>query len=76
MNAEITLLPCPFCGGTARKHLVEETIIHTKYWGVICDTCYCGTTGYQDYNKAVKAWNTRKPNQDVGDDEKTCHRQL
>ena len=52
---------CPFCGGEAKKTVIHEDILHVKYWGIRCTVCGCKTSGWQDVNKAIEAWNTRKP---------------
>lgn len=61
------LKPCPFCGQKARKYLAEENRLHIRYWAVQCFVCHCRTAGYQDYDKAVRAWNRR-----VTDDKERC----
>lgn len=55
------LKPCPFCGGEAVQKRVEQTILGTEYFSVICTTCHCQTAGNQDIEKSIAIWNTRKP---------------
>lgn len=58
MMSNIELKPCPFCGGEARFADV------TGHW-LICKECLCETQYYNNPADAVKAWNTRKPIQDL-----------
>ena len=55
------LLKCPFCGG-------EATTYKSKIgFGVMCKyTPFCCTmVGYKTKEEAIKAWNTRKPVDDL-----------
>lgn len=69
--SEKTLLPCPFCGGEAHVELhrfyEEKTKDFTsKTYGVICDNCHTsGRQFYESEEEAIKAWNTRKPMQEI-----------
>ena len=57
---DIKLKRCPFCGGKAKKRVVHEDILHVKYWVICCEECDCKSSAWQDVNKAIEAWNTRK----------------
>jgi hypothetical protein len=52
------LKKCPFCGGEATTYKNKA-----GFFGVMCkDTPFCCTmTGYNTREKAIEAWNTRKP---------------
>lgn len=57
----MTLLPCPFCGGSATMEQTEG-----NRWSVGCDnsdepSCmgYQSLTTFDRRSNAVKAWNTR-----------------
>lgn len=63
MQYKFELLPCPFCGGTARLSVAYGA-------RVFCGDCGCGTEAKtdpafwtdEDYNAietVIKAWNTR-----------------
>ena len=52
------LLPCPFCGGEAK--LIENNH-YTDIHSVICKNCYIESDRYCTQEKAIRAWNTRKP---------------
>ena len=58
---EITLKPCPFCGGEAVFALGEEyrrECGQENDW-IICSSC-CAESGYFDSpEKAAEAWNRR-----------------
>ena len=58
MNKE--LKPCPFCGGRAEKEWGIPSIFWIKCTG-------CGVEGSQhgSLEEAIKAWNTRKPIDEV-----------
>ena len=55
---EIKLLPCPFCGGEA-KWATEH-----KHW-IICKRCQSESDYYENSDDALKAWNTRKPMEEI-----------
>lgn len=67
------LLPCPFCGGQAELYDYEESqdiydpdtlgYVDTEYYtmyGVGCTNCGCIIVEKTE-KKAIEAWNTRKP---------------
>ena len=56
-----TLLNCPFCGGEARTASVFGRA------GVICTECDANIRMFLDapMEEAIKAWNTRKPMQNI-----------
>lgn len=59
--SQIKLLPCPFCGGEA---IINRNIVNVA--DVECTVCHASsplflcTSGDME-QKAVEAWNTRKP---------------
>lgn len=55
MNKE--LKPCPFCGGETK--LISDLSEMLNY--VLCMDCYCRTQVFTTKARAIKAWNTRKP---------------
>ena len=64
MNKE--LKPCPFCGGEATTSHGFNTA--GQYFFISCEECGCRTRDFykwydgENYEiKAVEAWNTRKP---------------
>ena len=53
--ADVTLKPCPFCGGEASKRL-----FYGGRYGVYCDECSSRVGGLCDTEaEAIEAWNTR-----------------
>jgi len=50
------LLPCPFCGGEAKIHDIEEQ----HYW-CECKKCGVATNGERAKDNAIASWNTRTP---------------
>lgn len=61
------LKKCPFCGGEARLHSrcnYIETGNETMYF-VKCNECKTESTWCYKKEKAIKAWNTRKPSEEV-----------
>ena len=67
--SEIKLLPCPFCGGEAFISCDTEAPIDTvgRMWAytVVCASC-CARSGLcYSVEMAKKAWNTRKPMQEI-----------
>lgn len=62
MQTDVTLKPCPFCGGEAelRGHYAPE------YWvGCVKIGCKATTEGFGDKQRAIAAWNQRADAQDV-----------
>ena len=60
-----TLLRCPFCGGEAK---IDKTIANTV--SVECTVCHASSrmilcTEGDIEQKAIEAWNTRKPLQNI-----------
>ena len=60
-----TLLRCPFCGGEAK---IDKTIANTV--SVECTVCHASSrmilcTEGDIEQKAIEAWNTRKPMQNI-----------
>lgn len=59
------LAPCPFCGGEVIPHhaatiLDDGTAVDYGYRFFCKNGCCMQTKFYDDYEKARKAWNTRK----------------
>lgn len=64
--SEVKLLPCPFCGGEVTMH--EDVVDALRYsYTFQCDNCMIyGVYQYcNDKDGAIKAWNTRKPMDDI-----------
>ena len=61
--AEIKLLPCPFCGGEAIKTAFSWGNISDEY-SIKCTICGASTTVLKS-EEVIKAWNTRKPIDDI-----------
>lgn len=59
------LKPCPFCGGEAK---VIENNSYTDIHSVICKNCFTESDRYQTQEKAIEAWNTRKPIEKILDE--------
>jgi len=69
--SKTTLKPCPFCGGRAKtiKHIGTTRV----FWTAYCTRCqvrqFRGNESdgylYESEGKAVEAWNTRKPLDDI-----------
>ena len=59
--SEIKLLRCPFCGGEAE--LLKGQCEIDNY--VMCLECRSKTKLYNTKASAIKAWNTRKPLQNI-----------
>lgn len=83
MTDEVTLLPCPFCGGEAAFGTVRysDKTIAEQNWGqdtfhsvncVVCGTNNRGPVGYRAKELAAEAWNRRShlrtPRVEAGDD--------
>ena len=66
--SEVELLPCPFCGGEAECYTVQtiqlETGFVVKCKNLDCVMCFGGTLR-QTPKEAIKAWNTRKPMEQI-----------
>lgn len=61
--SEIKLKPCPFCGGEA-KYMDIRDIFVSKF--VTCTKCGIETKrNYLRRSYAIKAWNARKPMDDI-----------
>lgn len=55
------LRKCPFCGGEVKTFKSKA-----GYWGVMCNTPFCcDMFGYDTEADAIKAWNNRKPMEEV-----------
>lgn len=62
-NDGVVLKKCPFCGGEASLHSrcnYMETGNETMYF-VKCDECKTESTWCYKKEKAINAWNNRKP---------------
>jgi len=61
MSDEMTLLPCPFCGGEADISDEGEGTEPYRFWAY-CTNGKCfveGTPAFETENEAIEAWNTR-----------------
>ena len=59
---------CPFCGGEARlfkTHENQHGIIHENDGCPISTEHFVGDWVYDTAEEAIKAWNTRKPMQNI-----------
>lgn len=76
VNDEITLKPCPFCGGEATTRIDYSSEIG-ELWAIDCLNLDCKMADWQHVNganvstgwrnteaEAVEAWNTRAENND------------
>ena len=74
-----TLLRCPFCGGEAQLQQIPSAT-----WDKFVVTCksskccafyigYCDEGLYDTRTKAVEAWNTRKPMQNIVERLEECY---
>lgn len=64
MSNETKLLPCPFCGGEAYKKIsfpVDRDGLEMNMFRVGCEPCEIEFSYLWDEEKAIEAWNTRKP---------------
>ena len=65
MNAEVELLPCPFCGGTEIHFGPMDASSAWEYWVVGCNNYDCPLDAdsvkveFGTPEKAAAAWNTR-----------------
>lgn len=57
--AEVKLLPCPFCGGSALSF--ESAYADVTLWNTRCQVCYAAHDGHNTRQQSEAAWNTRKP---------------
>ena len=48
------LLPCPFCGGEARRYYGNFDM-----YGITCKKCPAKNYGYASQGSATRAWNKR-----------------
>ena len=55
---EISLLPCPFCGGNPDIHARHWTNGNHEWW-ISCIKCFSETTIFDNPEEAIEAWNTR-----------------
>lgn len=65
---EPKLLPCPFCGGEARKRVAfpcDADGLEMNLYIVGCETCGIEFSWLWDEEAAVELWNTRKPMDDI-----------
>ena len=72
-DAEVKLLPCPFCGNKAKLLLKDRLSIKIsrflnwswlspcieKFWVVWCCGCDTTTGDWHSENKAIRQWNRR-----------------
>ncbi|KKM19746.1 hypothetical protein LCGC14_1652450 [marine sediment metagenome] len=73
-NKEVTLAPCPFCGGKARTRTTRKmnTDKDTRYY-VECIECYSSSNPWYDLGakdtkaEAIHAWNTRTADTELVD---------
>lgn len=70
--SEIKLLPCPFCGGEAVTHVSNGVSVICTMCGAhsktLVDSYSQGKPTGRAVDKVVKAWNNRKPVEDVLND--------
>lgn len=62
--SEIKLLPCPFCGGTAKVR-GEKFYQPNVRRNVICTKCFSSGGWYKTEEEAIEKWNTREPMQEI-----------
>lgn len=55
-SEDVTLLPCPFCGGEAA---IRSTPDRTGWWGVCCACDSMAGTAEDTETEAIAAWNRR-----------------
>ena len=63
--SEIKLLKCPFCGGEAYLEIATNDYDILKLWHCRCRICGSASACYISKNKAIEAWNTRKPMENI-----------
>lgn len=56
ITSEVTLLPCPFCGGEAELYSTVPT--HGGFWWCVCRDCGASTS-FGSEAEAIATWNTR-----------------
>ena len=56
MTEEVTLAPCPFCGGEGLPHRVPHL---PKLYRIACKNCDAGPSARFDSYQAIAAWNAR-----------------
>ena len=56
MTEEVTLAPCPFCGGEGLPHRVPHL---PKLYRIACKNCDAGPSASFDSYQAIAAWNAR-----------------
>lgn len=73
MTDELTLLPCPFCGGNGKlieSHRYDASVDSTPpHWKVSCECVGCNGAAIniwrQSEEEALKAWNARIESEDI-----------
>lgn len=58
------LKKCPFCGGEAMIDNYEK-MLTGRYYMIVCRKCKCNSEKFKIKENAVRAWNTRKPIQNI-----------
>ena len=53
------LLPCPFCGGEAKHYAFDPGDPFEPEHGVGCPGCEATMGGFDTWEQAISAWNTR-----------------
>ena len=54
------LKPCPFCGRTDKRNIIEKTLLGEYRVGHTCKCLYVlGRKFYKTEAQAIEAWNTR-----------------
>lgn len=66
------LKPCPFCGGEAEYFELSWTTTAfgghkyaVPFWQIRCKDCRATLGDFETKQDAIKAWNTRKPMQNI-----------
>lgn len=54
---EITLKPCPFCGGRADKKAYEAAL--NAIYNICCPFCFANSGTFRTAEMAIEAWNRR-----------------
>ncbi|GGE79254.1 hypothetical protein GCM10007285_03850 [Stappia taiwanensis] len=56
------LLPCPFCGGPAERHEIDEPGDNFGGTCIVCQRCgACGPVHFDRKENLVSSWNDRPP---------------